>query len=134
MTTNKDSPEEGFRSGFEKSVAAWLSKNIIPFEYEPCKIKYKVPETLHSYTPDWRIGGVGHIFYESKGYFKAADRKKMLYVRECNPKITLRIIFMNSKITISKKSKTTYADWATKNGFDYFCWKSGKDFKSWIAG
>ena len=31
----------------------------------------------------------------------------------------LRFVFNNSKAKLSKKSKTTYADWCNKNGFKF---------------
>jgi hypothetical protein len=47
------------------------------------------------------------------------DRKKHLLVKEQNPNLDIRFLFQNSKNKINKGSKTTYADWAIKNGFKF---------------
>lgn len=123
-----------YKSKFEESLGTWFSEHNIPFEYEPCQISYTVPETTHKYIPDWKLGKKQKVFYESKGFFALEDRKKMLFAKVSNPDIRIRIIFQNSTVKIRKGSKTTYADWATQHGFDYFCWKTGteKDFKKWL--
>ena len=57
------------------------------------------------------------IIVESKGRFVVADRKKHLYVQKQHPDLDIRFVFSNSKAKISKGSKTTYADWCSKNRF-----------------
>lgn len=123
-----------YKSKFESQLADWFANHKIPFEYEPCQLSYTIPETIHKYIPDWKIGATQDVFYESKGFLDLQTRKKMLYTKLSNPDTKIRIIFQNAAVKISKSSKTTYADWATKNGFDYFCWKTGteKEFKKWL--
>lgn len=43
----------------------------------------------------------------------------MLLVKAQYPSLDIRMVFWNAKAPISKGSKTTYAMWATKNGFPW---------------
>ena len=105
----------GYRSGLEDKISDQLKEAGVAFEYETLKIKYTVPETLHTYTPDFILPN--GIIVESKGRFVVADRKKHLYVQKQHPDLDIRFVFSNSKAKISKGSKTTYADWCNKNDF-----------------
>lgn len=107
----------GFRSGLEEKVADQLKKSGVEFGYETTKIKYVVPESVHTYTPDFTFPN--GLIVETKGRFVAADRKKHLLIQKQCPDLDIRFVFQNSKNKISKGSKTTYADWATKHGFKY---------------
>lgn len=107
----------GFRSGLEEKVADQLKKSGVEFGYETTKIKYVVPESVHTYTPDFIFPN--GLIVETKGRFVAADRKKHLLIQKQCPDLDIRFVFQNSKNKISKGSKTTYADWATKHGFKY---------------
>lgn len=107
----------GFRSGLEEKVADQLKKSGVEFEYETTKIKYVVPESTHTYTPDFTFPS--GLIVETKGRFVAADRKKHLLIKKQQPDLDIRFVFQNSNNKISKGSKTTYADWATKHGFKY---------------
>jgi hypothetical protein len=59
------------------------------------------------------------IFVETKGRFTASDRAKHILVKEQHPNLDIRFVFTNPNQRISKRSKTTYADWCDKNGFKY---------------
>lgn len=107
----------GFRSGIEVKVAKQLEEAGIKVEYETTKIRYVQPETKHTYTPDFVLPN--GIIIETKGRFVAADRKKHLLIKQQHPDLDIRFVFQRSQNTINKGSKTTYADWATKNGFLY---------------
>jgi len=107
----------GFRSGLEEKVAKQLEASGVKVEYETTKIKYVVPESLHTYTPDFILPN--GIIVETKGRFVAADRKKHLLIQKQHPDKDIRFVFQNSKNKISKASKTSYADWCNKNGFIY---------------
>lgn len=107
----------GFRSGLEEKVADQLKKSGVRFEYETTKIKYVVPESLHTYTPDFVFPN--GLIVETKGRFVVADRKKHLLIQKQHPHLDIRFVFQNSKNKISKGSKTTYADWCDKHGFKY---------------
>lgn len=107
----------GFRSGLELDVSRDLTQRNVKFEYETLKLKYEVPARRSVYTPDFILHN--GIIVESKGRFTAADRKKMLLVKEHNPDLDIRLLFSNANNKIAKNSKTTYADWCQKNGFKY---------------
>jgi hypothetical protein len=109
--------KNGYRSGLEDRISDQLKSLSVPVKYEEFKIKYLVPESLHTYTPDFELPN--GIIIESKGRFVAADRKKHLLVQQQHPKLDIRFVFSNSKAKISKGSKTSYADWCTKHGFLY---------------
>jgi hypothetical protein len=122
MTKNRFSKrflarKKGYRSGLEDSLSEFFKSNQIEAEYEKHKIKYEVPATKHTYTPDFKFPN--GIFCESKGRFVPADRKKHLYIREQYPELDIRFIFERPNEKISKVSKTTYADWCNKNEFKY---------------
>jgi len=109
--------KKGYRSGLEDRISDQLKSLSVPVKYEEFKIKYLVPESLHTYTPDFELPN--GIIIESKGRFVAADRKKHLLVQQQHPKLDIRFVFSNSKAKISKGSKTSYADWCIKHGFLY---------------
>lgn len=129
MTSPVKNPNKPrYRSKFEKSFAANLTKRGIKFEFEPYKINYFIKKCgkclncgskevaeKHSYTPDFKIG---EMLIETKGRLTATNRTKMQAVRENNPKLDIRFVFMyNNYLT---KSKTTrYSDWCDKYGFKY---------------
>ena len=101
------------RSRLEEQVAELLTNLNIEYGYEPDKFNYVIEA---KYTPDFKIGD---IYLETKGFFKPADRRKMLAVKKCNPDLDVRLVFQAPYNKISKNSKTTYAAWAEKNGFQW---------------
>jgi hypothetical protein len=107
-----------YRSGFEKQTAQLLQKKKILFEYESDNIDYVIE---HKYKTDFKIlkkDGTP-MFIETKGYMDSQSRRKYVAVKKYNPNIDLRFIFQNSKNKIRKGSKTSYGDWATKQGFKW---------------
>ena len=80
-----------------------------------------------TYTPDFFIPST-NIYIEAKGHLDKGDRVKMLLVKEQYPELDIRFVFLNSRNKIYKGSKTTYADWATKNKFD---WAEGSIPEEW---
>jgi hypothetical protein len=113
MTIRKHIPS--YRSGLEETLAGQLESAGIDAEYEAHKIAYVSPAKSHKYTPDFRLPN--GIFVETKGIFDSTDRAKHLLVKAQHPELDIRFVFTRSKAPISKGSKTTYADWCTKNGF-----------------
>lgn len=107
----------GFRSGLEMDIDASLKDQGIDGEYEQHVIEYVKPETKHKYHPDFKLPN--GIFVETKGRFLADDRKKHILIKKQRPDLDIRFLFQNSKTKISKGSKTTYADWCIKHGFQY---------------
>lgn len=88
--------------------------NGVQNRYESLKFPYVVVEH-RKYLPDFILKN--GIVIEVKGYFTAADRKKMLRIRDQYPMLDIRFIFGNKNNKINKKSKTTYTDWAEQYGF-----------------
>jgi hypothetical protein len=107
----------GFRSGLEAANAAHLKSYGIPVVFEEVKIKYPIPATVHSYTPDFELPN--GIIVETKGRFMPVDRAKHLYVRLAHPGLDIRFVFSNPNAKLSPKSKTTYAMWAEGHGFKW---------------
>ena len=117
----KQALANGWRSGLEESLAAFLNSKGITFEYEQNKIEYIVPARGAKYTPDFYIKTKSGktIIIETKGRFVTADRQKMILVKQQHPELDIRIVFSNPKTKISKQSKTTYGMWCEKHGFPY---------------
>ena len=98
-----------FRSGLEEKVASLFDELGVIYEYESTKIPYVIQ---HNYTPDFLLAN--GIYLETKGYWDASDRRKIKAVKTLHPEIDLRMVFQNPYNTISKRSKTTYAQYCDK--------------------
>ena len=109
--------KHGWRSGLEEDVAKALTSAGVPFTYEEMKIKYIKPASEHQYTPDFVLDN--GIIVETKGRFLIADRKKHMLIKRQQPHLDIRFIFSNSSQKLNKGSRTTYAQWCVKNGFEY---------------
>ena len=104
-----------FRSMFERDLAAQIRNATGTLSYETVKVKYqREPQT---YTPDFVLPN--GIIIEAKGRLTATDRTKMILVKEQHPDLDIRFVFQNAKVKLTKSSKTTYGDWATKHGFQW---------------
>ena len=114
-----------FKSGLE--VKAWkiLKKHIPRVKYEPDAIPYKQPAKERKYTPDFKVAN--GVYIEAKGKLDLATRQKMVWFRNMHPRITIIFLFMNPDNKITKRSKTTYGMWATKEGFLWLDFR-----KDWI--
>lgn len=106
-----------YRSGLEDKVAEQLRCANISASYEEYSIPYIIPESKHTYTPDFVLPN--GIIVETKGIFEVEDRKKHLLVKKQYPNLDIRFVFSSSKTPIYKGSKTTYAHWCDKYGFKY---------------
>ncbi len=106
-----------FRSRLEEQVSDLLCELGIDYEYEPTKVSYQIQ---HFYRPDFLLPN--HVYLETKGYWDAADRRKMKAVKEQNPDLDIRMVFQNPYNKISKKSKTTYAQWCERHGIPWTSW------------
>ncbi len=106
-----------YRSLLERQIALQLSKRKIAIVYETLKLKYRIPENEHTYTPDFLLPN--GIIIEAKGRLSKADRDKALCVRECHPKLDIRFVFQRASNPIYTGSSTTYADWCRKHGFQF---------------
>lgn len=113
-----------YRSGLEDDTAAFLKRLGVEVEYESTKIEFTQPAKKRTYTPDFilpaNVTHTGHpIIIETKGQFTVEDRQKHLMIKEQYPSMDLRFVFNYSRSKIYKGSKTTYADWCRKHGFQF---------------
>ena len=99
-----------FRSKLEEKVADLLVELGVNYEYESTKVPYHIQYT---YCPDFVLPN--GVYLECKGYWDADDRRKIKAVKTLNPELDLRMVFQAPFNTISKKSKTTYAQWCDKH-------------------
>lgn len=113
-----------YRSNFELEIGEALHRHKCEAEYEPEGVPYVIQ---HLYIPDWRLPN--GILIEAKGRLTQFDRQKMLAVRKANSNLDIRFVFMNANNKLNKRSKTTYADWAEKNGFQ---WAERRVPRDWI--
>lgn len=127
IVTDKNGIKHGWRSGLEETIINQLVDNGIEPNYEAVKLKYIVPETEHTYTPDFPVSK--KIVIETKGLWDVADRMKMLLVVKQHPEIDFRLVFSNANKKIKKGSKTSYAMWCDKNGIK---WAHKSIPKEWI--
>lgn len=108
-----------FRSGLEEKVADLLSNLGVKYEYESTKVPYILQ---CNYTPDFLLAN--GVFLETKGHLTEEDRRKMKAVKKANPDLDIRFVFQSPYNKIYKGSKTTYAQWAEKNGFEWAAYHS----------
>ena len=109
MTRQPKKKTSRYRSQLEEKVADLLLNLDVKYDYETVKLAYTIP---HNYYPDFILPNV--VILECKGYWDAADIRKIKSVKEQNPDIDLRMVFQSPFNTISKKSKTTYAQWCER--------------------
>ena len=106
----KTTSNDKFRSQLEKRVATLLTTLGVSYKYESEKLSYTIE---HNYTPDFVLPN--YVYLETKGYWSAEDRRKILNVKKSNPEVDLRMVFQSPYNKINKKSKTTYAKWCEKH-------------------
>lgn len=122
----------GRRSKFEDRIAEELDEKDIKYTYETWSYEYDEPlrknlarcsecnstNLLRTgwYTPDFFLEN--GVIIETKGRFTAADRRKMLAVKEGHPELDIKMLFMRDN-KIHKRSETKYSDWCEANGYDY---------------
>ena len=106
----KEKKQIKFRSKLEENIANLLEGLGVSFQYESEKLGYTIE---HHYTPDFVLPN--YTYLEAKGYWSPEDRRKILNVKKSNPEIDLRMVFQSPYNTISKKSKTTYAQWCERH-------------------
>lgn len=117
ITVDSNGIKHGYRSGLENTVMQDIEENGLEPNYEATKLEYIVPETKHTYTPDFHVSP--HIVIETKGRWVVEDRMKMLLVIKQHPEIDFRMVFYNANQKIKKGSKTSYADWCDKHGIKW---------------
>jgi predicted nuclease of restriction endonuclease-like RecB superfamily len=98
-----------FRSKLEEKVSDLLVELGVKYEYETEKIPYVIE---HNYLPDFILPN--GVYLECKGYWEPEDRRKVRAVKLQHPELDLRMVFQAPFNTISKKSKTTYAQYCDR--------------------
>lgn len=116
-----------FKSKLEERVWATLREHFPTTKYEPEKYKYIQPEATRTYTPDFKTGR-RKIYLEAKGKLDLETRKKMIWFKESNPDIRIIFLFQNADNKLTKRSKTTYSEWAEANGFEWLDYR-----KDWLS-
>ncbi len=120
-------PANRYRSFFERKVARELTEGGVNFGYETKVIEFTQPSKDRKYTPDFILPN--GVIVETKGKLTVEDRKKHLLVKEQHPKLDIRFVFQRAMNTLTKRSKTTYAAWAEKNGFK---WANASVPEEWL--
>ncbi len=78
----------------------------------------------HTYLADFTCFDTKTIV-ETKGFWPPDDRRKVPEaVQKQNPDWTIIMEFTNPKKTISKTSRTTYAEWCERHGLQ---WRQGPE-------
>ena len=104
-----------YKSLLERDFALkWLKPRKIKADYEVDRFSYV---KTHFYIPDWKIKK--DVYLETKGKFTSSDRSKTLAVVQAYPKIKIIMVFANAYNKLSKKSKTTYADWCDQHNIPW---------------
>ncbi len=112
------------RSGFERTLSAYLKRLKVPFEYESLKIPYVIH---HEYRPDFILSN--GVIIEAKGFFRSpAEIAKMRAVKAQHPDLDIRFVFQDAHKQI-RGQKTTHAQWAERHGFP---WADGEIPKEWL--
>lgn len=104
-----------YKSGLEREFVSLAKAKGLSFEYEPTKFPYSRPS---HYVPDWRISE--NVYIETKGWLAPFQRAGLIAFKEQYPNVRILLLFGNSQNRLNSKSKTTYAQWATRHGFE--CW------------
>ena len=121
---------EGHRSGLEDAFRDLCDKEGLKVEYEANSLAFVTPPQKRRYTPDWKISDKCYI--ETKGVFKAQDRKKAVYIKEQHPDVRILYVFQRAGNTLSKVSKTTYGEWCDKNGIEWCAFSDTTYWQSFI--
>ena len=124
----KKSPfnKSGHRSGFETLFHTLATSKGFKLGYEADLLPFETPPKRKTYHPDFTAAA--GWFIETKGRLDSADRTKLILVKKQHPTARILIIFQRPDHTITKQSKTTYAAWAEKNGFQ---WCTTDDEEDW---
>jgi len=119
-----------FRSGLEAKTAKDLKEKGQKIKYETMKIAYVIPQTAHTYTPDFVLAN--GIIIEVKGRLERSTRKKHLCIRESNPELDIRFVFGNAGNKIHKGAKQSYGEWCNNQDPPFLWSDKGIIPQSWI--
>lgn len=118
-----------YKSGLENKFQEACKLKGWDLPYEANKIKYVIPASNHTYTPDFTV--TSNVYIETKGLWTGADRKKAVFIKEQHPDITILYVLQRNQ-KLSKKSTTTYLDWAAKNGLDVCIYANTEHWTNFI--
>lgn len=101
-----------FKSGLEEAISRQLEDRKIEYGYEKESIKYVIPSSNHSYTPDFSLTTRSgkSIIIETKGIWDYDDRYKHLLIKQQHPELDIRFVFQRANSRIKRGSSTTYRD------------------------
>ena len=100
-----------YRSGMEaRIVPGMLSRGAL---YEPLRLVYAAKPKF--YIPDLVLPN--GIAIEIKGWFTAADRAKMLLVKQQHSGLDLRLVLASPNQRLTKVSKNTQSGWCAQHDF-----------------
>lgn len=128
-----------FRSRFEETVAAWLTKHGIKYKYEAVEIehwhKLRVSKCgdcdsnnvlqLRRYITDFSFPQY-KFFVETKGHFTGKDRTKMLDVKAAGHVVYM--VFQRDN-RLNPTSRTHYSDWCDQHDI---AWSIGLPKLAWF--
>lgn len=118
-----------YKSGLEARFQAAALAEGWNLPYEESRLRYTIPESKHLYTPDFTV--LKNVFIETKGLWSGTDRKKAILIKEQHPEVSiLYVLYRDQKL--SKKSTTTYLQWASKNGLEACCFKDHEYWHNFI--
>ena len=118
-----------YKSKFEMRVAAELEELLGDINYEPDRLNFIQPEKKRFYLPDFKLRE--NVYIETKGKWTSDDRAKHVWIKEQHPDVTIYLLFQNANVKLNKRSKTSYGDWATKNGLLWGDYRNGIP-KEWL--
>ena len=120
MAFTRKLAKKKFRSLFEERQAKVLDEHNVPYGFETECLEW-TDSAVKKYTPDFILTKKNRefIYVEMKGHFYQGVRKKMINVKKCHPYSDIRFVFQDHNKKINKGSKTTYGEWATKQGFPW---------------
>ena len=101
---------EGYCSGLEDAIAAYLERQGVGFKFEAHTLPYQIPARHAKYTPDFYLGN--GIIIESKGRFLTPDRQKMVLVRKQHPDLDIRFVFDNMNAYLVSQKDKEFQAWA----------------------
>lgn len=96
----------------EKLVPAAIAQGA---KYEPVRLPFQ--PAARFYIPDLVLPN--GIVVEIKGWFRAADRAKMLKVKAAYPELDIRFVLASPDQPIAKGSKTLQYEWCAQHGFGW---------------
>lgn len=123
----KQRPKRLHRSKFETNFNELCKEEGFDLGYETSVLPFTTEVQKRRYIPDWTIKSGWYI--ETKGRLVAADRRKMLYVKQQHPEARILVVFQRYQNKLYPGSPTTYGEWATKNDIE---WCAYQDKYIWL--